>query len=145
MHPTALRAFVVVVLVALADRSDGLIIKRQADRQKLPGELYSVPLANVPGKTVTSVIVEYGPGETSPPHMHGTSFVVAYVLEGAITSQVGHDGHAGPLHTYKAGEMWLEQPGDHHLASSNASKDKGAKLLAVLIHNSNDTGIFTLL
>lgn len=102
--------------------------------------IYSLPIPNILGKTISTFILEFAPGEVTPPHRHGSSFVVAFVLEGELRSQVDDE----PLRTYKAGEMWTELPGAHHLHGSNPSTDKRAKLLAVLIHNSNDTEIFKL-
>jgi quercetin dioxygenase-like cupin family protein len=46
-------------------------------------------LPNVPGKSIRAVLVEYGPGGSSPAHTHPSSaFIHAIVLEGAIRSQV---------------------------------------------------------
>ena len=46
-------------------------------------------LPNVPGKTLTAVVVEYPPGGKSASHRHAPSaFIFAYVLSGAIRSQV---------------------------------------------------------
>src|SRR5262244_1847520 len=43
-------------------------------------------LPNVPGKTVTAVVVSYAPGGKSGKHHHAGS-VLAYVLSGEIRSQ----------------------------------------------------------
>src|ERR1044072_8771071 len=43
-------------------------------------------LANVPGKSVTAIVVSYPPGGKSGPHHHAGS-VFAYVLSGAIGSE----------------------------------------------------------
>src|SRR6184192_805192 len=51
--------------------------------------VYDHVLPNVPGKSMKGVLVEYGPGGTSPPHIHPKSaFIYATVLEGEIKSQV---------------------------------------------------------
>lgn len=49
---------------------------------------------NVPGKTLTALVVGYAPGAKSPAHRHGQAFVVGYVLEGAIRSKLdnGQEG-----------------------------------------------------
>ena len=52
----------------------------------------SEKLPNVPGKSVTAVLVEYAPGGRSGSHRHAGT-VVAYVLSGAIRSQLD-DGPA---------------------------------------------------
>lgn len=97
-------------------------------------------LPNVPGKSMRGVLVEYPPGGSSVAHTHPKSaFIYATVLEGAIRSQV----NAGPVTTYRAGENWTEQPGDHHLVSANASTTEPARLLAVFVLDSTETEIFT--
>lgn len=90
-------------------------------------------LPNVPGKSLTAVVVSYGPGGTSPKHHHSGS-VFAYVLSGAIRSQVSGQG---PAKVYKAGEAFFEPPGSEHLVSENASTTAPASLLAVFVA---DTG-----
>ena len=73
--------------------------------------VYDHELPNVPGKSIRGVLVEYGPGGSSPAHTHPSSaFIYATVLEGAIRSQVND----GPVTTYRAGESWSENPGDRH-------------------------------
>ena len=86
-------------------------------------------LPNVPGKKITGVVVTYQPGAKSPAHHHAGS-VVAYVLSGAIRSQVSA---AGPAKTYKAGESFFEPPGSEHLVSENASATEPASLLAIFV------------
>lgn len=92
-------------------------------------QAFAYPLANVPGKKMTALVVDYAPGGSTAAHRHGDAFVVAYVLEGEITSQVND----GKVETYHVGESWTEQPGAHHRISENASKTKPAKLLAIFI------------
>ena len=50
-------------------------------------------------------------------------------LEGEIASKVGDQ----PEKTYATGEMWMETPGQVHAVSRNASRDKPARLLAILL------------
>jgi len=72
----------------------------------------------VPGKSLRAVLVEYGPGASSPSHRHPASaFIYATVLEGEIRSKVNDE----PERVYSAGESWTEVPGDHHKVSANAS------------------------
>ncbi|KAH7706049.1 hypothetical protein AAVH_26731 [Aphelenchoides avenae] len=132
-------AAIFVVFCASLTPSFSVTIKREAIDASSRAPLYSVALGNVPGKNVTTFLLEYAPGESVPPHRHGSSFVIAYVLEGEVRSQVGDDQ---PIKAYKAGEWWTEAPGAHHVHASNPSKDKKAKLLAVLVHDSEDTEIF---
>ena len=86
-------------------------------------------LPNVPGKTITEVVVRYGPGGKSGAHHHAGS-VLAYVLSGAIRSE---NSATGPVKVYHAGEAFLEPPGSEHLISENASQTEPASLLAVFV------------
>src|SRR5438093_1581436 len=77
--------------------------------------VYQHELLNVPGKSIKGVLVEYGPGGSSPGHTHPKSaFIYATVLEGAIRSQVND----GPVTTYEAGQSFSELPGDRHGVSA---------------------------
>lgn len=87
-------------------------------------------IANIPGKTLTAVVVDYAPGGTSPAHTHAKSaFIYAYVISGAIESQVND----APGRVYRAGESFFEAPGAVHRISRNASHTAPAKLLAVFV------------
>lgn len=98
--------------------------------------VYDHELPNVPGKSIRGVLVEYAPGGTSPAHTHPRSaFIYATVLEGAIRSQVND----GPVVTYRAGESFSENPGDHHAVSENASATEPARLLAVFVVDTEET------
>ncbi len=97
-------------------------------------------IANVPGKTLTALVVTYPPGGTTPAHRHGKSFVVGYVLEGAIRSRLG-DGKEQVFH---AGESWTETPGAHHTVSGNASSTEPAKMLAIFVADSKDKDLVKL-
>jgi quercetin dioxygenase-like cupin family protein len=96
-------------------------------------------IANVPGKTITAMVVSYAPGAKSAPHRHGSAFVVAYVLSGAIRSQIND----GSKRVYHAGESWTEKPGDHHTVSENASSTQPAKLLAIFVADTKDKKLVT--
>ncbi len=92
-------------------------------------------IPNIPGKSLTGVVVTYPPGGKSGPHHHAPSaFIMAYVLSGAVRSQV--DG--GPIKIYHAGESWSEQPGAHHTVSENASATEPARMLAIFVVDSTD-------
>ena len=92
------------------------------------------PIPNVPGKRLVSQIVDYPPGVSSVPHRHGSAFVYAYVLSGAVRSQVDDE----PVRVYRPGETWFERPGAYHRVSANASDTEPARLLAVLIVDAAD-------
>lgn len=85
-------------------------------------------LPNAPGLRLTAVRVTYGPGESSHAHQHG-GFLIAYVLQGAVVSQVEGE----PERIFRAGESWSESPGAHHIISRNASTTEPAAFLVVFV------------
>lgn len=96
--------------------------------------LVAQALANIPGKSLTALTVDYAPGGTSPAHHHHASATLfAYVVSGAIRSQV----NGGPTEVFKAGQFWVEPPGSTHGVSENASATEPAKLVVVAV---GDTG-----
>ena len=97
-------------------------------------------LPNALGKSMKGVLVEYGPGASSPAHTHPASaFIYATVLEGAVRIQV----NGGAVTVYRAGENFVEMPGDHHDISANASDTEPAKLLAVFVVDTGATKLVT--
>jgi quercetin dioxygenase-like cupin family protein len=97
-------------------------------------------LPNVEGKRIVAVMVSYPPGGKSLGHRHAASaFIYAYVLSGAIRSQVGND----PAKVYHASEGFYEMPGSHHRISENASEKESASLLAVFVVDSKDDPLTT--
>lgn len=97
-------------------------------------------LPNVAGKRMVAVVVSYPPGGKSAAHHHAASaFIYAYVLSGAIRSQVDN----GPVKVYHAGEGFYELPGSHHRISENASENEPASLLAIFIVDSGDKPLTT--
>ena len=91
---------------------------------------FNNPIPNIPGKSLLAVVVNYAPGARNKPHHHAPSaFITAYVLEGAVKSQVDD----GPLKVYHAGESFTEKPGAHHMVSENASATEPAKMLAIFV------------
>jgi quercetin dioxygenase-like cupin family protein len=89
----------------------------------------SEKLPNVPGKSVTAVVVTFPPGAKSPPHHHAGS-VLVYVLSGEVRSE---NSATGPAKIYKAGETFFEPAGSAHVVSENASATEPATILAVFI------------
>lgn len=97
-------------------------------------------IPNLPGKSLVAVEVEYPPGGASVPHVHAKSaFIYAYVISGAIESQVND----GEVRVYRAGESWSEPPGARHPISRNASKTEPAKLLAIFVVDTDDKELTT--
>jgi quercetin dioxygenase-like cupin family protein len=95
---------------------------------------------NVSGKSLQGVTVSYPPGAKSGAHHHAKSaFIIAYVISGAIRSQVEGE----PARVYHAGETWSESPGAHHTISENASATEPAELLAVFLLDTGDGPLTT--
>ncbi|VVE89372.1 cupin domain-containing protein [Pandoraea bronchicola] len=90
------------------------------------------PLANAPGKSVTTAIVEFPPLAFSPPHRHPGA-VTAVVLEGTIRSQLNADA---PI-TYHAHQTWFEPPGTLHTMAENPDPVHPARLLAFFVTEEN--------
>jgi quercetin dioxygenase-like cupin family protein len=127
------------LLIAALPFGSALADEPKSKNQKVT-LVYQHELPNVPGKSIKSVLVEYGPGGYSPGHTHAKSaFIYATVLEGAIRSKVND----GAETVYEAGQSFSEMPGDRHVVSANASETKPAKLLAVFIVDTNDTELTT--
>ncbi|WP_279483766.1 cupin domain-containing protein [Aureimonas sp. SK2] len=98
--------------------------------------IFDHPLPSVPGKSLRGVLVEYGPGGSSPSHTHAASaFITATVVEGAVRSRIND----GPEKVFHVGESFVEMPGDHHGVSANASDVESSKLLAVFVVDTDDT------
>lgn len=125
------------VVLAIAMTALTISIPAAAHETVTPAFAHAIP--NVPGKTITALVVTYQPGGTSMSHRHGSAFVVAYVLSGAIRSQL----EGGEAKVYHAGESWTEAPGAHHLVSDNASQTEPASLLAIFIADSSDKKLVT--
>ena len=89
-------------------------------------------LASVPGKSVTTAMVEYPPLAYTPPHRHPGE-VTAVVVEGTVRSQV--DG--GVVGDFVAGQTWFEGPGALHNFAENPDPAKPARLLAFFVTDQN--------
>jgi quercetin dioxygenase-like cupin family protein len=105
-----------------------------ADTAETLAPLYQQVLPNVADKTFTSAIVTFPPAAHAAAHRHGDAFVYAYVLDGAVNSQL----EGQPAHVYHQGENWSEPPGAHHLITENASATEPAELLVVFIATTGD-------
>jgi len=133
---------------AIRTRSLGLVLTAialwvspgfaQNAEQVKPVFEHAIP--NAEGKRMVAVVVTYAPGAKSPAHHHAPSaFIYAYVLSGAIRSQVDDEA----ARVYRAGEGFYEAPGSHHRISENASDTNPASLLAVFLVDSNDGPLTT--
>jgi quercetin dioxygenase-like cupin family protein len=102
--------------------------------------LFDHAIPNAEGKSMVAILVNYPPGGKSPPHHHAPSaFIYAYVLSGAVRSQVNDE----PVKTYQAGEGFYELPGARHRISENASEELPATMLAVYVVDSKDNPLTT--
>ena len=116
-------ASVALVIAALALGGSPAI----AQNREQVRPVFEHALPNAEGKRIVAVVVSYPPGGRSLAHHHAASaFIYAYVLSGAIRSQVGDE----PAEVYQAGEGFYEMPGSHHRISENASDKESASLLA---------------
>ncbi len=136
IRPVALPRFTyTVIFCTLIISATGISQGIAADNDAKVTLVYEHALPNVPGKSIKAVLVEYGPGGSSPAHTHAKSaFIYATVLEGAIRSSVNNE----PAATYRTGQSFSEMPGDLHSVSENASKTEPAKLLAVFVVDTNE-------
>jgi quercetin dioxygenase-like cupin family protein len=87
-------------------------------------------LADISGKEVLMITVDYPPGGADPVHRHDAHAFV-YVLEGSIVMQV----KGGKEVTLTPGQTFYESPQDIHTVGRNASNTKPAKLLVLLVKN----------
>jgi quercetin dioxygenase-like cupin family protein len=134
--PRFTSALILCAIIATIAVSSGIA----ADNNAKVTLVYEHALPNVPGKSIKGVLVEYGPGGSSPAHTHPKSaFIYASVLEGAIRSSVND----GPVVTYHKGQSFSEMPGDRHTVSENASKTEPAKLLAVFVVDTDEKELTT--
>ena len=103
---------------------------------KVPGVIFARALADVPGKTLVIVALEFPPRpqkEADPPgqclgHRHpGSAYV--YVTKGSM-----RQGVAGkPVQLVHAGEGFFEATGELHTVSENASTTEPASAIAIHI------------
>lgn len=90
--------------------------------------LVNKDVAEMPGKEVQLISVEYAPGGEDPVHRHDAHGIV-YVLEGSIVMGV----KGGKEVTLKAGDTFYEGPADLHTVGRNASKTRPAKFVVFLL------------
>src|SRR5215813_5947011 len=112
-------ALFVCALIASVSVNSGIA----DDKMAKATVVYDHAIPNVPGKSIKGILVEYGPGEGSPAHIHPKSaFTYATVLEGAVRTSIND----GPVVIYRAGQNFTEMPGDRHSVDENASKTEPA-------------------
>ncbi len=132
----ALPLSLVVALAGVAAAGPVPAVAGDAAEQVRP--VFAEKLPNVPGKTLTAILVSYAPGGKSTKHHHAGS-VFAFVVTGAIRSE---NSATGPSKVYRAGEAFFEPPGSEHLVSENASATEPASLLAIFV--ADDGAVLTI-
>ena len=116
-----------LMLVLLALTTSTLTAQQPMAQQVKVTPVLSKALAEVPGKEVLMITVEYAPGGADPIHRHNAHGFI-YVLEGSIVMQV----KGGKEVTLNPGETFYEGPDDVHVVGRNASSTKPAKFLVFL-------------
>ena len=74
-------------------------------------------LADVPGKEMLMLTVEYPPGAVEPIHRHD-AYAFVYVLEGTIVEQV----RGGKEVTLTPGQTFYEGPNDVHTSGATRAR-----------------------
>ena len=93
-------------------------------------------LPDYPGKEALMITVEYPPGGADPVHRHDAHGFI-YVLEGSIVMGVA----GGQEVTLRAGQSFHEGPADLHTVGRNASKDRPAKFLVLLLKDADKPAV----
>jgi quercetin dioxygenase-like cupin family protein len=106
----------------------GGVSGRLAAQEPTVTPLMAKALANIPGKEVVMITVEYAPGGADPVHRHNANAFI-YVLEGSIVMQV----RGGQPVTLRPGQTFYEGPDDIHVVGRNASSTRPAKFLVFLL------------
>ena len=85
-------------------------------------------LADLPGKEMVMLTVEYPPGTVEHIHRHD-AYACVYVLKGSIVEGV----RGGKEVTLTPGQTFYEGPDDVHTVGRNASASKPAKFVVVML------------
>ena len=85
-------------------------------------------LADMPGKEMLMLTVEYPPGAVEHVHRHD-AYAFVYVLEGSIVEGV----RGGKEVTLTPGQTFYEGPGDVHTVGRNSSTTKPAKFVVIMV------------
>jgi quercetin dioxygenase-like cupin family protein len=126
----------VLVVAAAALTLAGSAVAQQNAPGRVPPTLFSGPLAEAPGHSLVVVELNFPPNAAAPStserhplgHRHPGS-VYVYVTQGAV--RLGIEGQ--PVQVVRAGEIFFEPVGAHHIVSENASTTEPARALAFMI------------
>ena len=100
----------------------------QTAPQPIVAPVMQKDLADVPGREMVMLSVEYPPGAVEHIHRHD-AYAFVYVLEGSVVEQV----RGGKEVTLTPGQTFYEGPNDVHIVGRNASTKKPAKFVVVLV------------
>ena len=73
--------------------------------------------------------IELKPGAAAPPHMH-PGMVTGYVETGTLEFQLKGE----PLKTLKAGDVFFEPPGSHHMVARNPDTTAKTVVIAFVVN-----------
>lgn len=130
-HALARCAMVLSIAVALPAAA-----QERAAQRTGPRVLFSMPLQDMPGMSLTVVELASGPNPQPPStaerhgrgHRHPGS-VLVYVTQGAL--RMALEGE--PVQIVHAGETFFEPPRAHHVISENASATEPSRAIAFMI------------
>jgi quercetin dioxygenase-like cupin family protein len=91
-------------------------------------ELGRWALDGLAGHELRLLTVEHPAGAHTPPHRH-PGWLVAYVLDGPVTSQLEGE----PPRTYQTGEWWFEARGRLHVDAGNDRPYGTTKILVFTV------------
>jgi quercetin dioxygenase-like cupin family protein len=100
----------------------------QTAPQPIVAPVMQKDLADIPGREMLMLSVEYPPGAVEHIHRHD-AYAFVYVLEGSVVEQV----RGGKEVTLTPGQTFYEGPNDVHIVGRNASTKKPAKFVVVLV------------
>jgi quercetin dioxygenase-like cupin family protein len=108
--------------------SSQLIQSARAAESAVVTPLMLKELADIPGKEMMMITVDYPPGSVDPIHRHDAHAFI-YVLQGSIIMQV----RGGKEETLGPGQTFYEGPDDVHTVGRNASATEPAKFIVILL------------
>ena len=100
----------------------------QTAPQPIVAPVMQKDLADMPGREMLMLSVEYPPGAVEHIHRHD-AYAFVYVLEGTIVEGV----KGGKEVTLTPGQTFYEGPNDVHTIGRNASTTEPAKFVVVLV------------
>ena len=124
----ATRIFWTSLAVAVGALAMALANGRAMAQDPTVKPLLSKDVAQLAGKEVSMLKVEYAPGGSEPVHTHHAQALV-YVVAGSIVMQVRG---SAPV-TRSPGDTFYEGPDDIHVVGRNASRTNPAKFIVFLV------------